>query len=352
MIREYVDVGGFINRFMAKSKIRIQMSTSVVKSPFTGGKAEQVYATEEMEFRGETYLVHSQYYRCEDTGEKFTTVEQDTATFNDLYSQYRIKHGIPFPDEIKAIRQRYGMNYSQIGKLLGFGVNQWAKYETGQVPSESNGRLIGALRRKEVTLNLLNDLKDMYEPDEYEKTLKQILTSPDTDTLPSENHYFYEGTVRSINNGYGEFNHKKVEEMVKYLVKGGTYPTKLNKKMFYSDFLHFKRYGISISGLRYQAIKYGPVPVHYSTIYDHVPGLESMSIYSGDKESTLLTLSTGPDTSIFSQEELSTLEEINNKLEPLPVKEIIELSHKEAAWINNYPQKGIIPFSEAYTISL
>lgn len=325
---------------------------TIIKSPYTGGKAEAVYTLEKMEFRGEEFLVHGQYYRCKDTEEKFSTEEQDTATLNDLYSQYRIKHGIPFPDEIRAIRQRYRMNYSQIGKLLGFGVNQWAKYEAGQVPSESNGRLISALRRKDATLSLLKDLKELFDKPEYEKMMNLIITSPDTDTETSQNQYFYEGTIRSINNGYGEFNHRKVEEMVKYLAGNGIFPTKLNKKMFYADFLHFKRHGISISGLRYQAIQYGPVPVHFNTIYDHIPGLESESIYTGNQEATILHARVEPDLSVFSIQELDTLEEINKKLGLLSTKDIVELCHRESAWINNYPNRSVIPFCDAYKISL
>ena len=323
-----------------------------IKSPYTGGKAELVFELEKMEFRGEEFLVHGQYFRCVETGQKFSTSEQDQATLNDLYAQYRIKHGLPFPDEIKAIRQRYGMNYSQIGRLLGFGVNQWAKYEAGQVPSESNGRLIGALRRKEVILNLLKDVQILFEQPEYEKMMSLVLSSPEEDTQISQNQYFYEGTVRSINNGYGEFSPRKVEEMVKFLAADGIFPTKLNKKMFYADFLHFKRHGISISGLRYQAIQYGPVPVHFSTIYDHVPSLEAESVYSGSHEATILRASAKADTSVFNSLELATLEEINQRLGGLSTAEIVDLSHREAAWLNHYPNKGIIPYSDAYQILL
>lgn len=328
------------------------MSEIITKSPFTGGPVEEVFDTEKMTFRGEEYIVHSRYYKCLDTGEVFTVSEQDDATLNDLYSQYRIKHGIPFPDEIKAIRTRYGLNYAQIGKLLGFGVNQWAKYESGQVPSDSNGRLIAALRSKEVTLKLLNEIRDLYEQSEFQKVYTLIVSSRDEDPLASQDSIFYLGTERSINNGFGEFNHRKVEEMVKFLVSEKTFPTKLNKKMFYADFLHFKRHGKSISGLRYQAIHYGPVPVHFSTIYDHVPGLICQSFFVGGHEASLLSTSEKPDASVFSEAELETLMEINAKLDSLSIQEVIDLSHSEDAWLNNYPNMGIIPFSEAYKITL
>jgi len=323
-----------------------------MKSPFTGGETDEVYKLEKMEFRGEEFLVHSRYYKCMDTGQTFTDSEQDNATLNDLYAQYRIKHGIPFPDEIKAIRLRYKMNYSQIGKMLGFGVNQWAKYEAGQVPSESNGRLISALRNKATALSLLRDLRVLYEDSEYEKMMNLVLTSPEDAPAAGRDSVFYEGTTRSIDNGFGEFNHRKVEEMVKYLAGANIFPTKLNKKMFYADFLHFKRHGISISGLRYQAVHFGPVPVHYNTIYDHIPGLVSHSQFHGNHESTILSAEAAADLSVFTDNELATLHEINEKLSPFSTKEIVELSHKESAWLQHYPDMGIIPFSDAYGISL
>ena len=145
------------------------MTVKEIKSPFTGGKVEEISEISKMEFRGEEYDVHSRYYKCCDTGETFSDSDQDASTLDDLYSQYRIRHGIPFPDEIKAIRSRYGLNYSQIGKLLGFGTNQWKRYESGQVPSESNGRLICAIRDKKVALKLLESTRGLYEKQEYNK---------------------------------------------------------------------------------------------------------------------------------------------------------------------------------------
>lgn len=148
-----------------------------IKSPFTGGRVKEVCTMEDVEFRGENFCINSRYYVCEDTGEQFTTTEQDALQFNDLYSQYRIRHGIPFPDEIMEIRTRYGLNYSQITRILGFGTNQYATYENGEVPSESNGKMIAAIRDKNVLLRLLNDCKDTFEPAEYEHIQNSISMS-------------------------------------------------------------------------------------------------------------------------------------------------------------------------------
>ena len=44
-----------------------------IESPFTGGKVLEIEDVEEKTFRGERYRVNVRYYKCEDTGEQFTT---------------------------------------------------------------------------------------------------------------------------------------------------------------------------------------------------------------------------------------------------------------------------------------
>lgn len=57
-----------------------------IKSPFTGGRVKEISTTEEMEYKGVTYNVHVRYYQCEDTGEKFSTTEQDQEWYDELHA--------------------------------------------------------------------------------------------------------------------------------------------------------------------------------------------------------------------------------------------------------------------------
>lgn len=59
-----------------------------------------------------------------------------------VFSQYRQRHGIPNPEEIKAIRMKYHVSASRMSRILGFGANQYRLYESGVMPSLSNARLI------------------------------------------------------------------------------------------------------------------------------------------------------------------------------------------------------------------
>lgn len=324
-----------------------------IVSPFTGGKVKEVTKIETQTFRKESYNVHVRYYECVDTGEKFTTTEQDQLLFNDLYAQYRVKHGIPFPDEIKEIRLRYGLNYAQIAKILGFGVNQYAQYENGQVPSESNGKMILAIQKKETMLSLLEVSKDEFDSQEYE-TLKQKVNLPINQPATSAQEVcLFNAGSRSVYNGYTKLNIEKLREMIKFFVSRAhsLFPTKLNKEMFYADFYHYQQYGTSISGLSYQAIQYGPVPLHYNTIYDNIEGVNKEVILAYDMETTKLTTDSC-DLSVFDENEIATLSAIDELLRPLSTNEIVELSHKEDAWINYQSDKLIIPYYEAFSLKL
>lgn len=93
-------------------------------------------------YRGETFTYTAHYYLCKDSGECFTTTASNTEDMEQVYSQYRERHGIPSPDEIKAIRMKYKVSAARMSRILGLGANQYRLYEAGEMPSLSNARLI------------------------------------------------------------------------------------------------------------------------------------------------------------------------------------------------------------------
>lgn len=105
--------------------------------------------------------------------------------------------------------------------------------------------------------------------------------------------------------------------------------TKLNKLLYYSDFLHFKRYGRPIIGDRYLKMPYGPVP---STAYTIIVGLSGemaektpiTKIFNkkikiqetkvADKKLSKIVALVEPDMTVFSDSEIEILTEIAEKL--------------------------------------
>ena len=145
-----------------------------IESPFTGGKVYEVHDVEEKTFRGEKYAVNVRYYLCEDTGEQFTTTEQDNLWTGELYDQYRKKHGIPSAQEIKALREKYGLNRTQLSRMLGFGINQLKNYEDGQVPSESNGKMLRIISNPLTMMALLEISRNEFQASEYDRVKGKI----------------------------------------------------------------------------------------------------------------------------------------------------------------------------------
>ena len=66
----------------------IQALTNVI-SPFTGGRAVLVRALSTLPYKGEKYDVMTEFYRCEDTGEEFASVEQEDATMLQVRALHR-----------------------------------------------------------------------------------------------------------------------------------------------------------------------------------------------------------------------------------------------------------------------
>ena len=325
-----------------------------MKSPLTGGRVKLVEDIEEQEFRKEKYVVHVRYCICEDTGEHFTLEGQDDFVLNQIYSQYRLAHGIPFADEIGALRKRYGLNYTQISKIVGFGTNQWKQYEQGVVPSESNGKIIVTLRNKQCMLSLLEASRAEFSATEYTKVKTSIQAASDDSVNPIQQQILYGRTERGMFNGFAELNCDKLQAMVRFLVQkegGSVCPTKLNKEMFYADFLHYRSHSRSISGLKYRAIQYGPVPEHYDTIYDNIDGLTKESVVTFDSESVRLCLTSESESTALQNDEIETLTFVSSRLSSMKTSEVVEMSHQEEAWKKYVTTHAFIPYSEAYNLN-
>lgn len=145
-----------------------------MKSPFTGGRVKEVTDIETKEFRREKFQVSVTYYVCEDTNEQFTTAEQDQQMLDSVYAQYRRRHGIPTPETIRAIRLQYGLTLTRMSELLGFGANQYAQYEKGEMPSESNGKIILLAAYPTTMKILLDSCREKLGEVEYERIKRHV----------------------------------------------------------------------------------------------------------------------------------------------------------------------------------
>ena len=153
------------------------MMKQVIDSPFSEGKAHLQRQMETMEYRGEMYTYEHVNYRCDETGLEFTTDDMDFDNLERVYAQYRAKYNIPSPAELTQMRERYGLSAIKMAQILGLGVNQYSKYEQGEMPSESIGKMLRSIQTPAVFMEYIGDAKNQFSEEEYKKICAKVQKS-------------------------------------------------------------------------------------------------------------------------------------------------------------------------------
>lgn len=331
-----------------------------MKSPITDKEMILRYENETFDFRKEQFDILYHFYACEDSGERFETEELAQLNLNQVYNQYRKKHKLPFPDEIKELRETYDLSASKMSEVLGFGINVYRNYEQGEIPSSSNARLIQLAKdprefKKLVDLSDSLNLKDRQRINHRINTL--ILEEEQLQNFSVEN-FLMGQTTPDETTGYRIPNLEKFTEMVVFFaIQTQPWKTKMNKLLFYADFLHFKKNGVSISGAQYRAIDMGPVPNNYQSLFEYIASNDHIDIYhtlfgdGGVGEQFKPNLDRVFDSDPFSDGELETLEIVAQKFEKAGTQEIIDMSHEEKAWKDNFSNgKHLINYIYAFEL--
>ena len=137
--------------------------------------------------------------------------------------------------------------------------------------------------------------------------------------------------------------------MVLYLIREAEFKVRLNKYLFYSDFLNYKTTGYSISGYDYQAIQLGPVPDQYGTKFDILKQMkyidEESVLYRDNYFEKFIPLK-GFDKSLFTEQEIASLDMVIKKMTNKSQKEIVDMSHQELGWIENQKLHSIISYQK------
>ena len=325
-----------------------------MKSPFTGGHATLKTQMDELSYRKEKFPFVHLYYECDDTCEHFTAGAMDDLNLAQIYNRYRVKYGIPFPDEIKAIRTRYGLSASKMSEILGLGDNQYRLYESGDMPSETNGKLLASIRNAAVFEVFVNNAKGQLDDREYESILKRIREVCESTEMKAITGLAYSGYARSEANGYAPQSLERLKTILLYYIHnsgGAVFNTKMNKLLFYTDFLSYRQRAMSMSGLVYKAIQYGPVPVRWDRVYGLVDGIEqAVAISNGEVVGQQLISAEQPNLGVLTADELSTLETVWERFKDTSSAEISALSHEEPAWQHNIGKDSPISFDDAFAL--
>jgi DNA-binding transcriptional regulator YiaG/uncharacterized phage-associated protein len=312
-----------------------------------------------MSFRKEEFEIIFHSYHCHDSNEKFESEEFSRINQVQVLNKYREKHNLPFPDEIKLIREKYKLSAAKMSEILGLGINTYRNYEHGEVPTTSNARLIQMAHDPREFKSLV-ELAGVLHKNELEKLNNrlEILKEKSENLCLNIGEMMLDTGRPGEFNGYKSIDQQKLNNLILFFTEKLTpWKTKLNKLLFYSDFLHFKNYCFSITGLNYRAIHLGPVPDKFDIVFSLVNQKKLIEIEynvfpdEGTGEQFYPSPGSHFNEDIFTNEELNTLDKVLNKLGKKKTNDLIEMSHKEKGWLHNQKARNLISYFYAFDLA-
>ncbi len=135
--------------------------------------------------------------------------------------------------------------------------------------------------------------------------------------------------------GNRAFSPDKMAALVSYIAGRSSelYKTKLNKLLFYADFVNFYLLGRSITGSRYVHLPYGPVPDAYEETLEtlnHYGVIEMSKLGSAD----LVGAGDSRAAELLTEPEQQAVDWVLATYGTMSAGEISEVSHKEKAYRN------------------
>lgn len=308
------------------------------------------------EVLGEEIEVQAQVLVCGDCMEELYCEELDNATLIDAYNKYRKKHKLLLPDDIKKIRELYGLSQRSFAKLLNWGDKTIHRYENGSIQDRAHNSLLVFLKKPENMKIYLSENEHTLDKKYIAKLSKLvdnlIIESKKEVVCKSLCDFFPEEV--SINNGFKSFDYEKFASMVSYFANRGEdlLKTKLMKLLNYSDMIFYKENGISISGLKYIHLPYGPVPEKFDLLLGKLQEDKIIHIdieFYGKYERHKVVPDSNEFEEILSDNEIAVLERVYKRFHGFGSVEISNYSHKEKGYYSTSPGE-IISYSYASDI--
>lgn len=327
-----------------------------MNSPYSGKPMRPAYEEDAWKFRNEEFQCYRLFWYDDDNNERFTTSEADDVAYIQVTNQYRERYGIPYKDEIIALRQHYKLSASMMSKLLGLGANQYRMYEKGEVPNISNGRLLKSAMNPHIMLDYLFGARNSLTEVTFQKIKERIDKIIDDETnnkiveYEKQRIYFCN---RGLINGFGELSLDRLKQILLYILNNcvTVWITKLNKLLFYIDFCAYRDLGQAMTGLSYRAIEYGPVPNRWEKVYSEFDEIYQIPKHTDKYSGNIITTNIRDfDLSKLSEKEVRLLKYVCDNLGMKSSSQLTELSHEEDIWKKYCDSHDVIPFEEAFTI--
>lgn len=268
-----------------------------------------------------------------------------------IIKKYLKEYGIE-PEKIISFRKKYNLSQELFAKIIGCAKKTLISYEKGtSIPNETYMIILKTLLDNENVIKpIIEANKEQFTVSEYEKIKNKIYPHIGNNILNLESN-----TI-NLNeyNGYTVLSFTKIKNLIIFLVKEGLHKTKLLKELFYADFKCYKQYGYSMTGLEYAKLPFGPVPDNYEIILKQLMEdrvIELKKIINKNYEENIIKSTEEEDLSLFNDDEIKLINNVKSYFKNFTVKDIVEFSHQEQAYIKT-DDNQMISYDHSFNLQI
>ena len=304
--------------------------------------------------KGEKIKYKELYYKCDKYRDNNIFMSGELWNINLINSldAYRIKKDLLTSKEIKDIRKKYDLTQSELAYLLNLGEVTITRYETKQIQDASVDNMLRELNDNPLlALKLLEKNKNKFKRyEEIENKIKEIIDKNVISFLNEQELIakYTDFNEININNGNVLLNIEKLKNILGYITKemGQMKKVVLMKLLWYIDSISFKIRGYAITGLVYQHMPYGALPIGHREIIE-LSSIKS-KLFINDREFEEYKIEFNNEYKIkrIEKEEKEIIDKVINKFRNYRSSEISNYMHKEKAY-KETKDNDIIPFSFA-----
>lgn len=317
-------------------------------------EVKTVLVEETATFKNSKVDYEASYLFCENAEELYMEELQIQENDIRLKNAYRRKQGLLTSEEIVAIRLKYGITQSDLCVLLGWGAKTITRYESHQVQDRAHDTILRKIGQDpEWFLVLLADAKEHFPETAYKKYFEaatQLYEKNKDIYLKKAIEADYAGYAgNKMLHGNTELSLDKVVDVIRYFAASSKirklYKVKLMKLLWYADALSYKRRGFAMTGLVYQALPMGAVPVGHNAIID-LKDVPCEEVDMGEGNGYYFSLSEPTTYKTLTEDDVKILDAVIEKLGSMSKTEIVAFMHKEEAY-EKTTFKDIISFEYA-----
>lgn len=153
--------------------------------------------------KGDSITIDALVSFCSECDTEIWNEEHDENNLQTAYSAYRNAHGLLQPDEIRCIREKYGVSQTLFARILGLGDKTITRYENGSIQDKAQNNLIALVAHPENFKELVEQSREIIPASDYERILSALDSLTIKLYIPQEKDiYEYDGSTIIVTNEF------------------------------------------------------------------------------------------------------------------------------------------------------